>query len=155
MSAGPPDTDDSNATKGAVTDYASFNVPVIEEFRANAGKVTGTFEGVELALITSIGAKSGQPRVSPLVYVTDAGRLVIAATAAGSPKNPAWYFNLIAHPDVTVEVGTDTYRARAVEAQGAERDRLFAKVVNTYPRLGTYESETDRTVPVFVLEKLR
>jgi deazaflavin-dependent oxidoreductase (nitroreductase family) len=135
-------------------DYAQFNVPIIEEFRANSGKVTGTFEGVDIALITSTGAKSGLPRVSPLVYVTDAGQLVVAATAAGSPKNPGWYFNLVADPEVTVEVGVDQYRARAVEVKGYERDRLFAKVVQSHPRLGSYESKTDRTVPVFVLEPI-
>src|SRR5262245_44269950 len=98
-----------------------FNQRVIEEFRANGGKVGGPWEGAHLLLLTATGARSGQRRTYPLAYLPDSDRLVIFATKGGSPTNPAWYHNLRAHPEVTVEAGTETFEATAVEVTGEER----------------------------------
>jgi deazaflavin-dependent oxidoreductase (nitroreductase family) len=134
-------------------DYAAFNKEIIAEFRANKGVVGGVFEGSLIALITTKGARSGKDRVSPLVYAWDGDRMFIAATYAGSDRNPAWYHNLIATPDLTVEVGTDAFEAVAVQVTGDERDRLFALMVEANPQLGTYGTMTSREIPVFVIER--
>ena len=102
-----------------------FNQKVIEEFRSSGGKVGGPFAGAPMILVTHTGAKSGKTHTTPLVYSRDGERFVIIASKAGAPTNPAWYYNLIAHPGVTVEVGSERFPARAVEVHGAERDRLF------------------------------
>lgn len=106
-----------------------------------------------MVLITTKGARSGRDRVSPLAYVRDGDRMVIAATYAGSDRNPAWYHNLVATPDITVEVGTDIFEATAVQATGDERDRLFALLVERNPQLGTYSTLTSREIPTFVIER--
>src|SRR5215472_14793410 len=103
-----------------------YNRPTTEEFRANAGKVGGPFEGMPLLLLTTTGAKSGKQRINPLAYTTDGERLVIVASKNGAPTHPDWYHNIFAHPDVTVEVGTHTFAARATVVDGAERDEHFA-----------------------------
>jgi len=102
-----------------------MNTQVIEEFRTHAGKVGGPFEGAPMILVTMLGAKSGKPRVCPLVYSMDDDRPVIIASKGGAPTNPDWYYNLAANPDVTVEIGTEKYQAKVTEVHGAERDRLF------------------------------
>src|SRR5258708_517971 len=102
-----------------------FNQKIINEFRTNAGKVSGPFAGAPLLLLTSVGAKSGEPRTTPLVYTTDGNRYVILASKGGAPTNPAWYHNLVANPQATVEVGTETVPVKAIVAKGDERDRLF------------------------------
>lgn len=134
-------------------DYAEFNKKIIAEFRAHKGVVGGVFEGTPMVLITTKGARSGKDRVSPLAYVRDGDRMVIAATYAGSDRNPAWYHNLVATPDITVEVGTDIFEATAVQATGDERDRLFALLVERNPQLGTYSTLTSREIPTFVIER--
>jgi deazaflavin-dependent oxidoreductase (nitroreductase family) len=134
-------------------DFRVFNKDIIEEFRANDGMVGGVFEGIPLVLITTKGAKSGKDRVSPLAYFADSNRIAIAATFAGSDKHPAWYHNLVANPDLTVETGTDKYEATVVEVKGEERDRLFAGLVEANPRLGTYKTLTSREIPVFAVER--
>ncbi|HYB24700.1 MAG TPA: nitroreductase/quinone reductase family protein, partial [Solirubrobacteraceae bacterium] len=101
-----------------------FNAAVIEEFRAHGGRVGGMFEGAPLLLLTSTGAKSGQRRTTPVVYLPDDDRMVIFASKAGAPTHPAWYHNLLANPSATVEVGTETVTVRARVAEGEERDRL-------------------------------
>ncbi|WP_033296300.1 nitroreductase family deazaflavin-dependent oxidoreductase [Amycolatopsis jejuensis] len=130
------------------------NQAIIEEFRANSGKVGGYFEGKTLLLLTHTGAKSGAQRITPLVYTTDGDRLVITPTNAGADTNSAWYHNVIAHPGVTVEVGTDTFpvTAKVVEDR-AERDRLYAGFVAAIPTFADYEKKTDRVIPVVVLER--
>src|SRR5687768_15151721 len=130
-------------------DYAVFNMEIIAEFRANKGVVGGVFEGTPIVLITTKGARSGKERVSPLAYHRDGDRMVIAATYAGSDRNPAWYHNVVATPDLTVEVGTDIFEATAVQVTGDERDRLFAALVENIPQLGTYRTMTSREIPVF------
>lgn len=136
-------------------DFQVFNKDIIEEFRANDGIVGGVFEGIPLVLITTKGAKSGKDRVSPLAFFADNGRIAIAATFAGSDKHPAWYHNLVANLDLTVEIGTEKYEATVVEVKGEERDRLFAGLLEANPRLGTYKALTSREIPVFGVERKR
>ncbi|HET6710043.1 nitroreductase family deazaflavin-dependent oxidoreductase [Amycolatopsis sp.] len=131
-----------------------FNKQVVEEFRANGGKVGNYFEGKNVLLLTTIGAKSGEERLSPLVYTKDGDRYVVAASMGGAPKNPAWYHNLVANPKVTVEVGTETFEATAtVIADRAERDRLYAGMVAHAEGFAEYETKTDRLIPIVVLER--
>jgi deazaflavin-dependent oxidoreductase (nitroreductase family) len=132
-----------------------FNTQVIEEFRANAGKVGGPFEGAELVLMTTTGAKSGAERTNPVVFFRDGDRIYVIASAAGAPSHPAWYHNLIAHPELTVEIGTEKYRARAVPVDDdAERDRLYAHAVSLMPGFGEYEQKTSRRIPVLYLDRV-
>jgi len=130
-----------------------WNRQVIEEFRANGGVVGGNFAGVPVLLLHHVGAKSGIARVAPLVYMADGDDLVIFASKAGAPTNPDWYHNLVAHPDVTVEVGTVTVPMRARVAQGEERDALFDRHAERFPTFRQYQEGTDRVIPVVVLER--
>ena len=127
-----------------------FNAKVIEEFRANQGAVSG-WEHMPLLLLHHVGAKSGQERVQPLAYRDDGGRYVIYASKAGADTNPAWYHNLKAHPDVSIEVGDRTVAVRAEEATGAERDRLFRVQAEATPQFAAYAEKTARVIPVIVL----
>jgi deazaflavin-dependent oxidoreductase (nitroreductase family) len=133
------------------TSPTDFNAQIIEEFHANDGRVGGMFEGTTLLLLHHTGAKSGASRINPLAYQPDGDRYVIFASKAGAPTNPDWYYNLKAHPDVKIEVGTDTIDALATEATGEERDRLFRAQVERVPQFGEYEQKTDRVIPVIVL----
>jgi deazaflavin-dependent oxidoreductase (nitroreductase family) len=133
------------------TSPQDFNARVIEEFRANEGRVGGPFEGATLLLLHHVGARSGKDRVNPLVYNRDGDRYVVFASKAGAPTNPDWYHNLKANPNVTIEVGTDTIEAVAHEATGELRDRLFEAQVERSPQFGEYQSKTDRVIPVIVL----
>jgi deazaflavin-dependent oxidoreductase (nitroreductase family) len=130
------------------------NTPVIEEFRANHGKVGGNFEGAPLLLLHTVGARSGEPRINPMMYLADAGRYLVFASKAGSDSNPAWYHNLLAHPEVRIEVGDDTIAVRAVELRGEERDRYFAEQARRYPGFAGYQEKTDRIIPVIALTPL-
>ena len=134
---------------------SDFNTQVIEEFRANGGKVGGPFEGAPMILMQTIGAKSGQVRTIPLVYSTDGDRLVVIASKGGAPTNPDWYFNLVTHPEITVEVGAETFKVNATEVHGEERDRLYAAQAEIIPGFLDYEKKAAgiRTIPVFVLER--
>jgi deazaflavin-dependent oxidoreductase (nitroreductase family) len=129
-----------------------FNRAIIEEFRANDGKVGGPFEGAPVLLLTATGAKSGQRRTTPVVYLPDGDRLVIFASKGGAPNNPGWYHNLRANPSATVEVGTDTVDVDAVVTEGDERDRLFRKQAALYPQFADYEKKTTRQIPVIALQ---
>src|SRR5438128_4724033 len=100
-----------------------FNTRIIEEFRSNAGKVGGPFAGAPMLLLDNKGAKSGGQRINPLVYLPDGDRYIIFASKGGAPKNPDWYHNVIAHPETTIEVGTETIPVTATEVKGEERDR--------------------------------
>jgi deazaflavin-dependent oxidoreductase (nitroreductase family) len=133
------------------TSPQDFNARIIDEFRANEGRVGGPFEGSTLLLLHHIGAKSGKDRINPLVYNRDGERYVVFASKAGAPTNPDWYHNLKAHPDVTIEVGTDTIDVRAEEATGEERDRLFQAQTERSPQFAEYQSKTERVIPVIVL----
>ncbi len=130
-----------------------FNDQIINEFRANEGKVGGPFEGAPMVLLTSKGAKSGKPHTTPLVYMQDGDRIAVFASMGGAPTNPAWYYNLRANPEATLEIGTDQYPVKAVITSGEERDRLFAKQVTLIPTFGDYQKRTTRTIPVVVLER--
>lgn len=129
----------------------SFNEQVIDEFRANAGKVGGMFEGAHMVLITTTGAKSGRQITNPLVYLPDGDRVVLIASNGGADKHPSWYFNLRANPELIVEIGTERYPAKAEEVTGAERDALFARMVEIMPGFGEYEAKTSRRIPVFAV----
>jgi deazaflavin-dependent oxidoreductase (nitroreductase family) len=133
--------------------FDDFNGSLVEEFRANGGKVSGQFAGAPLLLLTTVGAKSGKERVNPLAYHRDGDRLAIVASFGGAPTNPAWYHNLLANPKVTVEVGGETFTALATPAEGAERDRLFADIVAAMPNFGEYQKNTDRTIPIVFLDR--
>ncbi|MGW3007814.1 nitroreductase/quinone reductase family protein [Streptomyces sp. NPDC001219] len=132
-----------------------FNRQVIEEFRANGGRVGGPFEGGRLLLLTTTGARSGAPHTTPLGYLPDSdGRVLVIASAAGAPRHPAWYHNLVAHPRVTVEAGVFTYEAQAVVLEGAARDRAFARAAEADPGWSEYQERTDRRLPVVALEEI-
>lgn len=131
-----------------------FNANLIAEFRANDGKVTGVFAGRPLLLLTTTGAKSGQPRVSPLVYTTDGDRLVIIASKGGAPTHPDWYHNVVANPTVTVELPGDTFQARATVAEGEERQRLYDAQAALMPAFAEYQEKTTRQIPVIILERI-
>lgn len=131
-----------------MADVNDFNTNVIEEFRANAGVVGGPFEGTPVLLLTTTGAKSGLERVNPVVYRVEGDALYIFATKGGAPTNPDWFHNLGAHPEVTVELGGDTFRAVAEVLVGAERDRIYADHAAAFPAFADYEAGTDRVIPV-------
>lgn len=129
-----------------------FNATIIEEFRANGGKVGGRFEGAPLLLLTSTGAKSGEARTTPVMYLSDGERMVIFASKAGSPSNPAWYHNLLANPSATVEVGAETLAVQVSIAAGEERERLYNQQAELYPQFVDYAQKTTRQIPVVVLQ---
>jgi deazaflavin-dependent oxidoreductase (nitroreductase family) len=133
---------------------ANFNSPVIEEFRANGGKVGGMFAGMQLLLLTATGAKSGNAITVPVAYSKDGNNFVIVASKGGAPSNPDWYHNLVAHPEVAIEVGTDKFPVKAQETTGDERERLFDQHAKAYPQFNEYKTKTSRVIPVFVLERI-
>jgi deazaflavin-dependent oxidoreductase (nitroreductase family) len=137
-----------------MSDMRSFNQGIIDEFRANNGKVGGQFAGAPLLLLTTTGAKSGAQHTSPVVYTKDGDRLVIIASFAGGPKNPAWFHNLVSNPEVTVELPGDAFPARAVVASGEDRDRLYAAQAALMPAFDEYQGKTARTIPVVTLERM-
>ena len=130
-----------------------WNRQTIEEFRANKGKVGGMWEGKPLLLLTTTGAKSGQRHTTPTMYLADGDRLLVFASKGGAPTNPAWYHNLLAHPEVTVEVGSETYEATATVLSGEERDRLYARQAERFPQFAEYQTKTSRKIPVIALER--
>jgi deazaflavin-dependent oxidoreductase (nitroreductase family) len=136
-------------------DMNDFNRSIIDEFRANRGKVGGQFEGAPMLLLTTTGAKSGQARTVPVVYLPDGDRYVVFASKAGAPTNPDWYHNLVANPSVSVEVGSDRADADAVVLTGDERDQLFAKQAERYPGFKEYQDKTTRVIPVVALQPRR
>ena len=136
-----------------MADETDWNGKIITEFRANEGKVGGPFAGLPLVLLHTTGAKSGRERVNPLAYQRDGDRIMVFASKGGAPTNPDWYYNVIANPDVTVEVGTDTIPARATVLTGSERDRVWQQQVKNAPQFGDYEKTTGgRVIPVVMLE---
>ena len=130
---------------------SDYNASIIDEFRANEGRVGGSFDGVPLLLLHHTGARSGERRINPLSYQRDDGRYVVFASRGGAPRNPAWYHNLKANPNATIEVGTDTIDVRASEASGVERERLYRTQAERIPQFAEYERRTARTIPVMVL----
>jgi deazaflavin-dependent oxidoreductase (nitroreductase family) len=136
-----------------VRDRNEWNRKNIEEFRANGGRVGGNFAGTPLLLLTTTGARSGKRYTTPVMYLPDGDRLVIFASKGGAPTSPDWYHNLVAHPHVTVEVGTETREVNAVVARGAERDELYARQAQLYPQFAEYQQKTTRQIPVVILER--
>ena len=130
----------------------AFNKGIIDEFRANGGKVTGQFAHADLLLLTTTGAKSGQPRVSPLAYFRIDGKLIIIGSFAGAPVNPAWVHNLRADPRAPVEVGNQAFDVTARELPPAEREELFGEVAAAAPGFAEYQSKTSRVIPLFELQ---
>ncbi len=132
---------------------SDWNANVIEEFRANGGKVGGNFEGAPLLLLHTTGAKSGLERVNPVMYQDlGDGRIAVFASYAGLDVNPAWYHNLAATPDVTAEIGTETRSFRSRTATTAEREPIWSKQKHDFPGFADYESKTRREIPVVILE---
>ena len=137
-----------------MSDMNDFNQGVIEEFRANDGKVGGGFAGAPMVLLTTTGAKSGETRVNPLVALVDGDDLYVFASKAGAPTSPAWYHNLVANPQVEVEFGNERFSATAVPiTSGPERDRLYAAQVAVQPGFADYEKATTRVIPVVELRR--
>ena len=131
------------------------NLGIINEFRDNAGKVGGPFAGRTLLLLHTIGAKSGEPRINPVACIRDVDRLVIIASKGGAPTNPDWYYNLLAHPLVTVETATEKFEACAEIAKEPERTRLYSQMVAMMPGFAEYQRKTTRVIPVIVLTRVK
>jgi deazaflavin-dependent oxidoreductase (nitroreductase family) len=137
-----------------MSELHDFNQGVISEFRANQGKVGGQLANMPVLLLTMTGAKSGRTITKPLVYTTDGDRIVVIASFAGAPNNPAWYNNLIANPVATVELGSERFRVRAAVTAGEERQRLFTRQAAQMPIFADYQKKTTRQVPVLVLKRI-
>ena len=132
----------------------NWNQAVINEFRANAGKVGGNFAGRTLLILHTTGAKSGQERLNPVMYIKDGKHYVIIASKAGAPTNPDWYYNILANPLVTVEAGTEKFQAQAEVVPEPERTRLFSKMVDVAPGFAEYQEKTTRIIPVITLTRV-
>jgi deazaflavin-dependent oxidoreductase (nitroreductase family) len=131
----------------------AFNKNIVDEFRSNGGKVGGPFEGATLLLLHSTGAKSGQPRLAPLAYLTIDGKIIIVGSKAGADTNPDWVHNLRANPRAHIEIGNDTYDVIARELPQEERDETYPKVVELAPGFGEYQAKTSRVIPLFELQR--
>ncbi|MGW4502641.1 nitroreductase/quinone reductase family protein [Micromonospora sp. NPDC004336] len=131
-----------------------FNQRIIDEFRANSGRVGGPFEGARLILLTTTGARSGAPHTTPVGYLPDGDRILVIASAGGAAKHPDWYHNLLADPSATVEDGVFTYQAHAQVLTGAERDEIFARAVEADPGWAAYQARTSRVIPVLALRQV-
>jgi deazaflavin-dependent oxidoreductase (nitroreductase family) len=144
---------------------AEFNKKVIDEFCSNGGKLSSEFAarmgvekllgGAPMIIVTHTGAKTGTTYTSPLVYSRDGDRFVIIASKGGAPENPSWYHNLVAHPEVTVEIGSEKFKAKAREVKGEERDRLYKAQAKMMPQFDEYQTKTSRKIPVLVLERVK
>jgi deazaflavin-dependent oxidoreductase (nitroreductase family) len=135
-------------------DAKNWNQGIIDEFRANGGKVGGQFAGAPLLLLTTTGAKSSKLRTNPTMYLTDGDRLLVFASKGGAPTSPDWYHNLVANPTATIEVGGERYDVKATMLTGDERDRVYARQAELYPGFAEYEKKTTRTIPVVALERV-
>lgn len=130
---------------------SDWNAQIIEEFRANHGKVGGQFEGAPLLLLHTTGAKSGIDRVNPMMYLREDGRMFVFASKAGHDSHPDWYVNLVKNPEVTVEVGTETFPAVATPLPEEERAAVYARQAALYPGFAEYQAKTTRVIPVVEL----
>jgi len=135
-----------------MTERDDWNKQIIDEFRANAGKVGGQFAGAPLLLLHTTGAKSGKARVNPMMYLADGEDHVVFASKAGAPTNPDWYHNLVANPRASIEVGEQTLNVVARVAEGETRERLWSRQKELYPGFADYEAKTTRQIPVVILE---
>ncbi len=132
-----------------------WNKAIIAEFRANSGKVGGQFAGKPLALLHTVGAKSGQPRINPVACMKDGDHYFVIASKGGAPENPDWYYNVVANPLVTVEYGTETFKARATVATKPERTRLYSRMAAERPTFAEYQTKTTRAIPVIILTRIK
>lgn len=137
---------------GSVNDW---NAQIIGEFRKNHGRVGGNFEGAPLLLLHTIGRRSGRPRVNPVMYLGEGERYLVFASKGGADTHPDWYRNLMAHPDVKIEVGDETIDVQADNLEGPERDRLFERQATLYPGFAEYQRKTKRVIPVIALTMKR
>ena len=134
--------------------YQDWNTKIIEEFRANGGKVGGPFEGAPMILIHHVGARTGTHRVTPLVYFPDGDDILIVASKAGAPTHPDWYYNVTKNPRIDVEVGTETFPVEVKELDPEERARTWPTVVAANPGFGEYQEKTDRVIPLLRLTRV-
>ena len=138
-----------------MSSYGDFNKNLIADMRANRGKATsGPFHGRDVLILTTTGTKSGEVRESPVVYTRDGDRYVVVASKGGAPTNPSWYHNLRTHPEVTVEVGGEKFKARANVIDGDDYERLYKQHADINPNFHEYRERTSRKIPVIVLERL-
>lgn len=144
-------SNEETSSDSRMTDVRAWNAKIIEEFRANGGKVGGQFEGAPVLLLHTTGAKSGLERVNPMMYLEEGDRIYVFASKAGADTDPDWFRNLVANPDVKVEIGTETLTATAAPVTGAERDRLYAVQSELYPGFAEYQAKTARVIPVVEL----
>ena len=138
-----------------MSDVNNWNKKVIEEFRTNEGRVGGNFEGKTLLLLHTKGAKSQQERINPVACIKDGDRLAVIASKAGAPTHPDWYYNIVANPQVTVEVGAENFQALASVAEEPERTRLYDQMVEVMPGFDDYRRNTTRVIPVIVLTPVK
>ncbi len=138
-----------------MSEVNDWNKKTIDEFRANGGRVGGRFEGRTLLLLHTTGAKSKQERINPVAYVRDGDQFVVIASKGGAPTNPDWFYNILANPELTVEVGTETFRVHATVAKEPERTHLYSKMVEMMPGFDDYRKKTTRKIPVIVLTRLK
>ncbi len=131
------------------------NQRVIEEFRHNGGVVGGPFAGKPILLLHTVGAKTGLPRVNPLMFAQDGDRLVVVASKGGAPTNPGWYYNVLAHPQLTVEVGSEKFLVKATVAEEPERSRLYKKMIEVMAAFADYQQKTRRIIPAIVLTRVK
>jgi deazaflavin-dependent oxidoreductase (nitroreductase family) len=136
-----------------MVDQEAYNRQLIEEFRATRGASAGPLTGRPIVLLTTTGARSGQRRTTPLMYVRDGERLIVIASNAGAARHPDWYYNLKVHPGVTVEVGPETFEASAQVLEGAERDQLWDRIVAFYPFFTDHQAKVERQIPLVALER--
>lgn len=137
-----------------MTDVNAWNQQIIAEFRANEGKVGGDFADAPILLLHTFGAKSGIERTNPIMYQQVGGDIAVFASKAGAPSHPDWYFNLLAHPEVEIEVGAERLKVRARVAEDAERDGIWEIQKERYPGFAEYEAKTARVIPVVILERV-
>lgn len=144
-------SDEESPIEDAVSATNAWNETIIEEFRANEGKVGGPFEGAPVLLLCTTGARTHTDRVKPMMYLNEEGRLYVFASKAGADTHPDWYHNLVADPSVTVELGTEKFKATASPLSGEERDRIYAIQAERYPGFAEYQQKTSRVIPVVEL----
>ena len=134
-------------------DQKAYNLQLIEEFRASRHQAGGPFEKRQLLVLTTTGARSGQRHSTPMMFVREGDGLMVIASNAGAPQHPDWYHNLVAHPQVTVEVGTETFEATAVVVQGEERQRLWDSLVVAFPFFAEHQAKVTRQIPLVLLTR--
>lgn len=134
-----------------MTDQKDYNRQLIEEFRADRANGGKAFESRPLLLLTTIGARSGKPRITPMMYIPDGERLLVVASNAGAPAHPDWYYNLLAHPQVTVEVKAETFDATAIATWGEEHQNLWNRIVESYPFFADHQAKVSRQIPIIAL----